>query len=97
MKEVLLGLNVGDLVAIEFKTPEQIGIVSNHSLAMTRLNPKEANERKINGSVIRSWKDPGMKTMLLEIATFSSPDMPGVQRKITFLEDEITKVRKIND
>jgi len=54
MKEVLLGLNVGDLVAIEFKTPEQIGIVSNHSLAMTRLNPKEANERKINGSVIRS-------------------------------------------
>lgn len=95
--EVLLTINCGDFIIIEFKTSKDIGIVSGQDLAMGRLNPKEAQERKIKGSVVRKWKDPGMKTTLIEVITYTSPDMLGVQRKITFLEDEIASIRKINE
>ena len=53
--------------------------------------------RKIKGSVTRIWKDPNLKIMLVENSTYSSPDMPGIQRKITFLEDEINRIKKLDE
>ena len=90
-------LKPGDLVFIGFKTPKEIGIVSKHNLSFTRLNPKEIERRQIEGSVSRIWKDLKLKLLLIEISTFSSPDMPGTLRKMTFLEDELNEIRKLND
>ena len=95
-KEILTELIAGDLVFVKFKSPHQIGIVSGHELAFTRLNPQEIITRQIQGSVSRVWKDRDLKVMLLEVATYSSPAMPGQLRKMTFLEDEIDEVRKID-
>lgn len=97
IKETLSDLAVGALIQVKFKTPADIGIVSGQELSLTRLNPKEASLRKVQGSVTRVWKDPGLKAMLLEVATYSSPDMPGQLRKITLLEDEIQELRKLDE
>jgi len=85
-------LAAGDLVFVRFKSPNQIGIVSGHHLAFTRLNPQEIDARQVQGSVSRIWKDKDLRTMLLEVATYNSPSMPGQLRKMTFLEDEIEEV-----
>ena len=97
IKECLTEISVGSLVSIDFKTPEEIGIAAEYGLSVSRLNPKEASVRKIKGSVTRIWKDPNLKIMLVEISTYSSPDMPGIQRKITFLEDEINRIKKLDE
>jgi len=95
--EGLTDLGVGDMVSLRFKTPDEIGIVSGQELSLTRLNPKEASGRKVHGSVTRIWRDEGLKAMILEVATYSSPDMPGMLRKMTFLEDEIEELRKLDE
>lgn len=95
-KEILAELIAGDLVFVRFKSPHQIGIVSGQELAFTRLNPQEIDARQVQGSVSRVWKDTDLRVMFLEVATYSSPAMPGQLRKFTFLEDEIEEVRKID-
>jgi len=97
VKDQLGNLSVGDLVSLNFKTPKDIGIVSGQELSLTRLNPQEASIRKVRGSVTRVWKDDGLKAMILEVATYSSPDLPGTLRKMTFLEDEIEELRKLDE
>lgn len=95
-KEILVELTAGDLVFVRFKSPHEIGIVSGHELAFTRLNSQEIEVREVQGSVSRVWRDKDLRVMLLEVATYSSPAMPGQLRKMTFLEDEIEEVRKID-
>lgn len=97
VKEELGNLRVGDLVFLKFKTPKEIGIVSGQELCLTRLNRNEAAIRKVQGSVTRVWKDEGLKAVILEVATYSSPDMPGTLRKMTFLQDEIEELRKLDE
>lgn len=97
VQDVLVNLSTGDLVFVKFKTPKEIGIVSGQELCLTRLNPKEAEIRKVQGSVTRVWKDQGLKATILEVATYSSPDMPGTLRKMTFLQDEIEELRKLDE
>lgn len=97
VQDELGNLAIGDLVSLNFKSPSDIGIVSGQELSLTRLNPKEASIRKVQGSVTRVWRDEGLKATILEIATYGSPDMPGILRKMTFLEDEIEELRKLDE
>ena len=88
----------GDLVWIKYKSPYEIGIHAAQGLTLMRLNPEEAKNREISGVVsYNNVTNPPLKTRIIEIVTYSSPSMPGRERKITFLEDEIIQIRKINE
>lgn len=98
IKELVKELIVGDIVQVEFKTPDEIGIVNGSETVLVRINQKEMEAKKITGTIstIRDLGSP-VKTKIIEISTYSSPSMPGKERRITFLEDEIKSLRKIND
>lgn len=97
-KEVLKELTPGDLVYVKFKTAADIGIVSGQELAFSRLNPKESIKREITGTIsFNKIMDAPLNARLIEVVTLSSPDMPGITRRITFLEDEIEIARKIEN
>lgn len=97
-KEILKDLVPGDMVFIKFKPPSDIGIVSNHNLSLSRLNPKESSKGEIAGSIsFNKIMDAPLSTRVIEVVTLSSPDMPGQTRRITFLEDEIKTIRKIEN
>lgn len=89
----------GDFVFVKFKSPNEIGLVStSHNLTLMRLNPEEAALREIKGVVTyNNISPPPLKTRVIEVVTYSSPSMPGLERKMTFLEDEIEEIRKINE
>lgn len=94
--EVLKGLKIGDLVYLKFKTPDEIGIISGHNLICTRLNREEIDKREVEGSVSFIQKPSELlKSHVVEIATYSSPSMPGLLRRMTFLEDEIENIKKL--
>lgn len=95
-KELLEELVPGDLVYIKFKPPGEIGIISGQELTLTRLNPEEASKKEITGTISFNRKmEVPLLSRVIEVVTLSSPSMPGVTRRITFLEDEIESVRKI--
>lgn len=98
LKELLKELSPGDMVHLKFKTPEQIGIVSGQELTLMRLNPGEASLREIKGTIssVRTMPAP-LSTKVIEVVTYSSPSMPGKARQITFLEDEIEYVRRLDE
>jgi hypothetical protein len=94
---VLKELKLGDLVYLKFKTPNEIGIISGQNLIFTRLNREEIDKRDLEGSVSFIQQPSEMlKSYVIEIATYGSPTMPGILRKMTFLEDEIETIRKVN-
>jgi hypothetical protein len=94
---ILKELKLGDLVYLKFKTPDEIGIISGQNLIFTRLNREEIDKRDLEGS-ISFIQHPGetLKSHIVEVATYGSPTMPGILRKMTFLEDEIEIIKKIN-
>jgi len=97
-KEILKELVPGDLVYIKFKAPPDIGIISGHDLSLMRLNPLESSKREIIGTIsFNKVMEAPLLSRVIEIVTLSSPDMPGRTRRMTFLEDEIETVRKIEN
>lgn len=97
-KEILKELVPGDLVYIKFKAPPDIGIISGHNLSLMRLNPLESSKREIIGTIsFNKVMEAPLLSRVIEIVTLSSPDMPGRTRRMTFLEDEIETVRKIEN
>lgn len=96
-KEILKELVPGDMVHIKFKSLGEIGIVSKNELAAARLNGVEQSIDEIKGTItFNRVSDPPLSLRIVEILTFNSPAMPGLARRITFLEDEIHTVRKID-
>lgn len=97
-KEILKELVPGDLVYIKFKAPPDIGIINGHDLSLMRLNPLESSKREIIGTIsFNKVMEAPLLSRVIEIVTLSSPDMPGRTRRMTFLEDEIETVRKIEN
>lgn len=97
-KEIIKELVPGDLVYIKFKAPPDIGIISGHDLSLMRLNPLESSKREIIGTIsFNKVMEAPLLSRVIEIVTLSSPDMPGKTRRMTFLEDEIETVRKIEN
>jgi len=90
-------LKIGDLVYLKFKSPEQIGIISGQNLTWTRLNIEEINRQEIEGSISFIQRPTELlKVHIIEVATFNSATMPGILRRMTFLENEIEILEKLN-
>lgn len=94
--DVIKDLVVGDQVFLEYHHPKDAGIISGNELAFTRLNGSELENRRIRGTIshIRNEGNP-LNTLIIEIATYDSPAMPGQLRKFLFLSDEIKEIRKV--
>lgn len=94
--DVIKELVVGDQVFLEYRHPRDVGILDGNGLAFTRLNGPELENRRIRGTISHVRKEGSpLNTLIIEIATYDSPAMPGQLRKFLFLPDEIKEIRKV--
>lgn len=91
-QDIIKNIKIGDFVFVEFYKPDEIGFVTPKCITYTRFNDFELKECKVHGTVIRKYREPSLNQNILIIGTIIPENQ--LERKYTFLEQEIKNIRK---
>lgn len=94
VSQLIQELETGQYVELEYKHPNEVGVVGGQGLTCTRLNQDEINNRVIQGTILFSQRDDSIRKWLISIKVFKKHESGEIrERQFLFIEDEIKKLR----